>query len=378
MNKCIEEIVNNTEKIKKIVISDPYNKSLISKYEVRPILQKGEIIFQSQHIENKKAFHQNYDLKAFELFMNDVCKNYKQVLVIKQNEDISFFINPDGKIKRKVKANNIEEVKLSGHNKDKNYILQEGEKIPALVDLGVFTKDFKIINSKYDKFKQINKFIEIVDDSLKTFKKDEITILDFGCGKSYLTFILYYYFVCKRNINAKIIGFDLKQDVVENCNAIAKKYGYQNLYFEVSDVTKQNQVFENVDMIVSLHACDTATDYALHSAIKYNVPYIFSVPCCQHQINNTIKKGGEFDVLLQDGLLKERFSALLTDAIRIELLRQSGYNVDAIEFVDFSHSPKNIMIRAKKVKSLHTKINIKEIMEKYNFQQELYNLIKNK
>ena len=181
----------------------------------------------------------------------------------------------------------------------------------------------------------------------KTTKKQEITILDFGCGKSYLTFLVYYYFVKIKQIKAKIIGYDIKKDVVENCNKIAKKYNYDGLEFILSDV-KKDQLFEGkVDMVITLHACDTATDFALDFAIKNRVKHIFSVPCCQHEVNMSIKKAGDFDILLNDGLIKERFSALLTDAVRVEILRAKGYSVDVIEFVDFAHSPKNLMIRAK-------------------------------
>ncbi len=379
MNRIFDEIQNNIQIINKIVISDPLDKKYVKKIEIRPINLKGQIYLQTEHVENNKAFHKNLNLQEFENFTNEISTKYKQILLIMQGEDISFFINPNGGIKRKCLSNNIKTVKIQTHNKDKNYILQEGEKIPALVDLGIFNKDYKIINSKYDKFKQINKFIELVDDVFKNYKKDSITILDFGCGKSYLTFILYYYFTFKRKINAQIVGYDLKQDVVENCNTIAKKYNYANLHFQVSDITKEKERFENIDMIVTLHACDTATDYALYYGIKYGVKNIFSVPCCQHQVNQSIKKGGDFDILLQDGLIKERFSALLTDSIRIKLLRECGYSVDAIEFVDFTHSPKNLMIRANKTerKIKPNLVDIENLLNQYKIQQQLFILLKN-
>ena len=217
-----------------------------------------------------------------------------------------------------------------------------------------------------------------MDNELKNYNKKRIKILDFGCGKSYLTFILYYYCVNIRGIDAKIIGYDLKTDVVENCNKIAEKYGYNNLKFEIGDVKHEREQFNDVDMIVTLHACDTATDYALFYAIKYNVKYIFSVPCCQHQINSSISGVGDYELLFKDGIIKERFSALLTDAIRAQVLRENGYSVDMIEFIDFSHSPKNIMIRAIKNNSKHKNYNIESLQEKYNFKQELFELLKNK
>ena len=183
-------------------------------------------------------------------------------------------------------------------------------------------------------------FIELVDDAFRAYGRDEITILDFGCGKSYLTFVLYYYFAVKRGVRAKIIGYDLKEDVVEHCNEVAARYGYSDLHFVVADVTRDVLYREHIDMLVTLHACDVATDYALHYAISRGVEHIFSVPCCQHEVNKTIQKGGDFDILLSHGLFQERFSALLTDAIRAAVLEDEGYDVDVIEFIDFAHSPK--------------------------------------
>lgn len=277
--------------------------------------------------------------------------------------------------KSKTVTNNKKKV-VENHNKEKNYLIKEGDDVPALVDLGVFTREGKIVKSMYDKFKQINKFIEIIDDAFKDFKNKEITILDFGCGKSYLTFLVYYYFVKIKNIKAKIIGYDIKKDVIEKCNKIAKDYNYDGLEFILSDV-KKDKLFEGkIDMIITLHACDTATDFALNFAIKNRVKNIFSVPCCQHEINQQITKGGDFDILLNDGLIKERFSALLTDAIRVEILRAKGYSVDVIEFVDFAHSPKNLMIRAKLNSTKKSMEKINQLQEKYKFSQTLYKLTK--
>ena len=228
----------------------------------------------------------------------------------------------------------------------------------------------------YDKFKQINKFIELIDHSFKSINMDNITILDFGCGKSYLTFLIYHYFVNIKKINAKIIGYDIKKDVVKTCNDIVKKYNYRNIEFILSDV-KKDKLFEGkIDMIVTLHACDTATDYALNFAINNKVKHIFSVPCCQHEINESISTAGDFDVLLQDGLIKERFSSLLTDSIRAEVLRANGYSVDVIEFVDFAHSPKNIMLRANLNSTKKSMKSIKDLQAKYKFKQTLLDLQK--
>ena len=266
---------------------------------------------------------------------------------------------------------------VSAHNREKEYILREGENIPALVDLGVFTEDFKVVRSKYDKYKQINRFVELVAQGFAGEKRDEISILDFGCGKSYLTFILYYYFSEKLKIKTRIIGYDLKKDVVENCEAIARSYGYEGLSFQLADVTKDKLADTHIDMVVTLHACDVATDYALAYAVNKGVKHIFSVPCCQHEINSSIHKGGELDILLEYGIIKERVSALLTDSIRAAVLEDRGYNVDMIEFIDFEHSPKNIMIRAKQSGKRREggRKKAEELRDKYGFRQSLLDLV---
>ena len=247
------------------------------------------------------------------------------------------------------------------------------------MDLGVFTKDFKIVRSKYDKFKQINRVVELVDQSLRDERAETIRILDFGCGKSYLTFILYYYFAVRRGMKTEIIGYDLKADVVRRCSEIAARYGYDGLRFEVADVTRDRLADTKIDMIVTLHACDTATDYALAYAIRHGVKHIFSVPCCQHEVNLSIRRGGELDLLLEHGIIRERVSALLTDAVRAAVLEDAGYAVDVIEFIDFEHSPKNLMLRARYTgrRKSAGRARAEALREQYGFQQSLLKLIEN-
>lgn len=371
MEKILEDIKNNNQIIKKIVLSE--TKSEIKKIIVRPIIIKNNNLWQVEKFIGDKVFHEN--LKLEDLLNLDFF-NYKQILIEKIGQS-SIYSKNNNSYKCKNNTNNIKEISKS-HNQNKNYILNEGDDIPAFVELGIFTKEGKIVKTMYDKFKQINRFIEIIDDSFKLYNKKDITILDFGCGKSYLTFIIYYYFTKKLGINAKIIGYDIKADVVENCNKIAKKYNYDGLSFVVNDVKNQDLFNKNIDMIITLHACDVATDYALNFAIKNKVKNIFSVPCCQHEINSTINLGGDFDLLLQDGLIKERFSALLTDSIRVNILRDYGYDTDIIEFVDFEQTPKNLMIRAELKNVTKNDKNIKKIndlKQKYKFNQKLLELI---
>ena len=367
MENLKKVLLENEHSIRKIILSDTADE--IKKQIIRPIVIKNTNKWQVESYKGAQVFHENV---LFDEVINLNFAPYKQITIECVGKTF-VFSRTKTNYKMKEISNSIKEINNT-HNKQKQYFINEGDDVPALVDLGIFTHDGKIVASMYDKFKQINKFIEIIDDTLKTFNKQEITVLDFGCGKSYLTFLVYYYFVKLRNIKAKIIGYDIKKDVVEHCNQIASKYSYDGLQFVVSDVKKDALFKGKIDMVISLHACDTATDYALNFAINNGVKHIFSVPCCQHEINLSIKKAGDYDILLKDGLIKERFSALLTDAIRTEILRAKGYSVDVIEFVDFAHSPKNIMLRATKnstQKSVEKLLNLKQ---KYNFKQTLLEL----
>ena len=301
---------------------------------------------------------------------------FRQINIIATDCEYSGIVSKKGKVTFvKIKTTHKERNTL--HNRVKNYILNEGDDIPILRDLGIFTAENKIVKAMYDKFKQVNRFVEMIDDALKSFHKSEITILDFGCGKSYLTFVVYYYLTMIKGLKANIIGYDIKQDVVENCNKLAQKYDYNGIKFFNNDVTVDSLYQGKVDVLITLHACDIATDYALAYAIRNKVPLVFSVPCCQHEVNKQIKYGGEYDLLLRDGLLKERFCALLTDSIRAEILRDFGYKVDVLEFVDFSHSPKNIMLRCKLSTPREPAQNekLKNLMQKYQFHQSLYDLM---
>lgn len=369
----------NSLQILKITASNPLDKhGEYFRITLRQVEIGGRAYFQAEKFKDKQVFHENIDLAQLETWLQkNVEYKYKQVCVVLGDCDVTYLFSTNGKCKRISRATQSKSIQISGVNRSKNYLINEGDNIPALVDLGVFTKEYKIVRPMFDKFKQINRFVEILDDQFKTYADNQITILDFGCGKSYLTFIVYYYFSVLKNIQVKIIGYDLKSDVVKNCNALAQKYGYKNLHFVVADVSRDKLSDEHIDCVISLHACDTATDYALHYAISHNVKYIFSVPCCQHEINHSIKKGGELDCLLKYGIIKERTSALLTDAIRGLILEDCGYSVDMLEFVDFAHSPKNIMIRACRCKPVNSKNSsqIETLMHKYQFDQTLYKLV---
>ena len=290
--------------LSKAVCSQPVDKTDFPKVQIRPVLLRGQLLYQVEQFRDNKAYHKN--LTAEELLKmagNDLEGRYRQVLVVTDSATVQYSLKRDGSYKKHATASIPLPGAIKSHNREKEYILKEGENIPALVDLGVFTQDMKIVRAKYDKYKQINRFIELIDQAFKDYGKRDITILDFGCGKSYLTFILYYYFAMKRGLNATIIGYDLKEDVVKRCGEIARKYGYEGLEFVRADVTKDVLTDRSIDMIVTLHACDTATDYALHYAIAKKADFIFSVPCCQHEVNSSIRKGGDLDILLNHGII---------------------------------------------------------------------------
>lgn len=381
MNYIICNDIKELEgKIKKIVFSSKRDKSYeVSKVTLRPFMSKKGEMWQAEKIKGTQAFHENLTPDGLLDYIEDELRHsFSQCCLTAEGTTLHYTIFPD-KTKRKLTGNEIKKVEAKSHNKEKKYILAQGENIPALVDLGVFTEDFTVVKSKYDKYKQINRFIEIVDDAFREYGKDEVTILDFGCGKSYLTFIIYHYFTVIKKVRATVIGYDLKEDVVNHCNRVAEKYGYENLKFYINDVTKGELFTGNVDMVITLHACDIATDFALFHAIENKVKFIFSVPCCQHEICSGIKKGGDFDLLLDHGLIKERFSALLTDSIRADILKKCGWETDIIEFVDFAHSPKNLMLRCRLKKERRPDLSqIKELTEKYGFTQKLFELVNNK
>lgn len=265
------------------------------------------------------------------------------------------------------------------HNRRKHYILPEGLPVPFLIDLGVQTKDGKIIHAKYDKFRQINRFLEFVRDVLPALPKDrKVSILDFGCGKSYLTFALYYYLKILNHYDIDVVGLDLKEDVIDSCNQLKEKYGYHNLTFLKGDIREYDEK-EQVDMVVTLHACDTATDYALYKAITWNAKVILSVPCCQHELNKQINSR-LLQPVLKYGILKERMSALFTDGIRANLLEQAGYETQILEFIDMEHTPKNILIRAIRKNGFQKrkKDELEELIRELHGELTLEKLLKGK
>ena len=370
----------NPSNVLKIIATKQSEKSnKYVKITVRPIVIKGDKLFQAEMFTEKQAFHQNFPCEQLNDWVQEhIVGQFCQILVMTENNDVTYLTSKKGKISRICKQRTNQPAKITtSNNRVKNYLINEGDNVPVLCELGIFTSELKVAAKMYDKFKQINRFLEILDDVFADYPSDTLTMLDFGCGKAYLSFLAYYYFSTIKHLDVEIVGYDLKTDVVEHCNALAQKYGYNKLHFEVADITKDKLSEKHIDVVLSLHACDIATDYALEYAIKHKIKYIFSVPCCQHEINSTIHFGGDLDILLKYGIVKERASALLTDSVRASILEDVGYKVDVMEFVDLAHSPKNLMIRAV-LKSTHKYKNKEAILRlqaAYGFRQSLATLI---
>ena len=339
-----------SDRLYQVVISNPRKKEGAFKIKIRPVMVKGELCFQETVSEGTQVFHRNYEkqemLSRILFYMEE---GFRQLEAESMDGKVTALVSKKGKVTVKCKSKgeaSLHKPDMS-HNRAKNYILEEGTAVPFLVDLGVQAKDGRIIRSKYDKFKQINRYLEFVEDILPSLEGEgTLHIIDFGCGKSYLTFALYYYLHELKGKEVCITGLDLKKDVIEKCNLLAEGYGYKGLHFYQGDISTFKGA-EKVDMVVTLHACDTATDYAIKKAVDWHAKVIFTVPCCQHEVNGQIQNE-LLEPVLKYGLLKERMAALITDGIRANLLEEAGYDTQVLEFIDMEHTPKTILIRAVK------------------------------
>lgn len=340
LQEILEKILEGP--VKKAVFSDPKGT------DYRRIeLQRKEQGYQLERFTEKQAFHENFAeqellhkcLECFEL-------GFRQSNIWSEKNQHSLKLTKKGKVLyRRQKL--IDPVKVSAqNNRKKRYLIEEGTVIEPLVDMGVFTKEGKIVQSMYDKYRQINKFLQFIDEAVERSGLEKVNIIDFGCGKSYLTFVVYYYLAFVKKMEIEVVGLDLKADVIQKCNAAAKKYGYDHLRFEVGNIDGYQPDME-IDMVISLHACDTATDFAMFNAISWGAKMIISVPCCQHELCGQLESE-ELSIFERYGIVKERTAALMTDAIRADLLEYCGYKTQLLEFIDFAHTPKNILVRAVK------------------------------
>ena len=336
---------NLNENTLRAVVSNRRSKQVSQKLVFRPFIEKNRLMFQREEYANNQVFHENMDK---ETTVEQICtfleKDYKQLDLLCEQSSFSALVSKKGKSTIKENKNQIAKKIDLSHNRKKRYILDTDEVIPFLVDLGVQTKEGKIVDKKYKKYKQINRFLEFVKDVLPELPKDRpVKIIDFGCGKSYLTFAVYYYLHIMNGRDVEMIGLDLKKDVIEFCNKTAQELGYGDLTFLTGDIADYKST--GADMVVTLHACDTATDYALINAVKWHSRVILSVPCCQHELFSQIKEPVN-DSYLKYGILKDKFTEILTDGLRGLKLESAGYQVNMIEFTSLEHTARNVMIKA--------------------------------
>lgn len=369
-----------SDKLIDMVISGQKNKSedKAVKVRIRPVILKNEIEYQVSEFVGRKVLHSNHSAADVKKKIIDyMTEDFKQAQINMTDAAATILSSKSKTLTCKYKkAGQLKVQRDLSHNRTKKYIIQEGKSVAFMIDLGVMGQDGKIIRTRYDKFRQINRFLEYIEDILpKLDKERELTIIDFGCGKSYLTFAMYYYLKELKGYNIRIIGLDLKADVIEHCNELRTRYGYDKLDFYVGDIATYKDV-DKVDMVVTLHACDIATDYALAKAVKWGAEVILSVPCCQHEANRTIKS----DILspvMDYGILKERMAAIVTDAARAKLLTANGYDTQILEFIDMEHTPKNLLIRAVKSgkEDLSAREKTKDMLEALNLELTIDKLI---
>ena len=360
----------------KIIISGPRKKDSVRKIEIRPVLLKEQLVFQASAYTEKQVQHYNLTEEEVYAKVAGWMEGFRQLEVLHPKKQVQVLVSKKGRrTVRQLKSGCPVPVAPLEHNRRKKYILDPDIPVPFQHDLGVQTKEGKIVHSRYDKFRQMNRFLEFIEDIVPELPKDrESVIIDFGCGKSYLTFAMYYYLHELKHYDVRIIGLDLKADVIAHCQNLAEEYGYEKLSFLTGDIAQYEGV-DHVDMVVTLHACDTATDYALEKAVKWGAKVILSVPCCQHEVNKQIQNN-LLQPVLKYGLIRERMSALLTDAIRANLLEEAGYQVQVLEFIDMEHTPKNILLRAVKSGKQKNSGELTELMEALHVSPTLAALLR--
>lgn len=373
------------ETLIRVILSNPSSKDGVIKICARPMLKNKSLLFQIEEYTKTQVFHKNltagdagsYLTGKLSSDTSSQTASFKNALVETKSFTANVLVSKKGTITIKKKVNaSAKQPKISlSHNRKKKYILEEGIPVPFLIDLGVMTQNGNIVNAHYDKFRQINRFLEYIEDILPSLPTGrELRILDFGCGKSYLTFAIYYYLKVLKGYPVRITGLDLKEDVIRHCNELAVKYGYDKLEFLCGDIAYYDGCSQ-VDMVVTLHACDTATDYALAKAVGWGAKVILSVPCCQHELNKQMKND-LLSPVLHYGILKERMAALMTDGLRAQILEANGYRTQILEFIDMAHTPKNLLIRA--VYNGHcadNKAQINELLAAFDINPTLYRLL---
>ena len=374
--KVFELLKENFENknITKCIFSNMKGDYEYTKIIIKPLIIKNNFVYQFEQFKNNKAYHSNLTVEESIQKISTIIENFYQYVVFTTEADIQII---RGKKDFNMKSTcNQKEICSLEHNKVKRYILEEGTPIPFLIRLGIMGEDGKVFKKSYDKFRQINKYLEFIDETIKELKNKKyidthIKAVDFGCGKSYLTFALHYYLKNIQNMTFEVIGLDLKKDVIEHCNQIAKDLNMENIEFLTGDIKDFNKL-KNVDLIFSLHACNNATDYSLLKGLELDAKAILAVPCCQHEFNQKMSqnKKSEFftfeNPIGKHGILLEKFASLATDALRAQALELCGYKTQVMEFIDMEHTPKNILIRGIKENPN------KNILEKKLQEYEIY------
>lgn len=377
----LQEILNKD--LQQIILSNSRHPEQVQKAKIRPVLIRGELVFQETAYRGTQVFHENF---TAEQMTDRIClalaEQFRQGEFTAKSLQATALVSKKGKLTLKVKNNTSpeqEDLQALSHNRTKHYILEEGKPVDFLVGLGVQTPDGRVTKARFDKFRQINRYLEFIEDVIDELPTDRtIRIIDFGCGKSYLTFAMYYYLHELQHRDIQVNGLDLKTDVIKHCNELAEKLGYDRLKFERGDISTYEGT-DVADMVVTLHACDLATDYALDKAVKWGARVILAVPCCQHELNRQITCD-PLKPVLKYGIIKERIAALLTDALRANLLEQQGYETQILEFIDMEHTPKNLLIRAVKKGSMRPKhsTDIRTVEELLHVAPTLDKLLNNK
>lgn len=365
----------------RIVFADRRRKSIeYKKVTIRPVSIRGEYMYQAEFHYDKKVTHRNISYFEGVSFAEKlIAEDFKQINILTETEDIQILAAKPDKPRITRSAASHKKQSLE-HNRQKQYILQDGKPADFLVELGVMTAEGKVKKQHYGKFRQINRFLEIADNCFEDLPKDgTLRIIDFGCGKSYLTFALYFYLKKVQGRDVEIIGLDLKEDVIKFCSGVAKKLHYDELTFLTGDIAdyKADERPDGrpaADMVVTLHACDTATDYALINATRWGSSVILSVPCCQHELFSQITEPVN-NPMLKHGIIKDKFTELLTDALRGLKLEAAGYDVNMIEFTSLEHTSKNIMIKAIRTTADGKKTAaIKKASSEYEALKKFYNV----
>lgn len=354
----------------KLVAGSKRKKSLeYSRVTIKPVVIRNEYQYQAEYAYNKKVTHVNIAADEILGFALSLLDEFKQLNIFTTSSEVQVLASKADNPRITVRNSKTRTAELS-HNRDKNYLIAEGTPCDFLIKLGVMNKDGSVKPKHYHKFRQINRFLEIVEDVYSSLPSDRtIRIVDFGCGKSYLTFALYYYLHIIKNRSVSIVGLDLKKDVIDFCSRTAAELGYTELTFLMGDIADYTN--DNADMVVTLHACDTATDYALINAVAWNSKVILSVPCCQHELFSQIQNDLH-QPMLKYGIIRDKFTELLTDALRGLKLEEMGYKVSMIEFTPLEHTARNIMIKA--VKGIPYKKLQQKAADEYTRLKEFYNV----